>query len=145
MTTVIADAGFGIMVCDSQLTTEGAGISHARKVFQIRGELYGIAGEYVQSMSFISWVRDGKKKADPPEMANVQALCLSRERKIYLFDFAPRPYVIDDKVYAIGSGGSFALGALAAGASSRAAIQIAARYDTGTGGRIRSYKLSAKA
>lgn len=142
MTTVVADANFGLMLCDSRLSSDGAGNSNARKVFRIRGELYGVTGVYVDSMAFISWVKSGKAE-DIPSMEHVQAVCISKERKLYMFDSDPRPYVIDDKVYAIGSGSNFALGALAAGASPRDAIRIAARYDPGTGGRIRSYKLNA--
>ena len=42
--------------------------------------------------------------------------------------------VVDDS-YAIGSGGAYAIGALAHGATPEQAVRIAARYDTGTCGR----------
>lgn len=40
------------------------------------------------------------------------------------------------KTYGIGSGSAFALGALAAGADPLTALKIAAKMDTGTGGRL---------
>jgi len=44
-------------------------------------------------------------------------------------------------VEAIGSGSSFAFGAMDAGCSAKNAVRIAARRDTKTGGRIRTYKI----
>src|SRR5690606_15754986 len=40
------------------------------------------------------------------------------------------------KTYGIGSGSAFALGALAAGVDPLTALKIAAKMDTGTGGRL---------
>ena len=45
--------------------------------------------------------------------------------------------------YAIGSGSSYALGAMAAGATAKEAVQIATR-DVFTGGKIRIYKINKK-
>ena len=48
-----------------------------------------------------------------------------------------KAYVVD----AIGSGQRFAWGAMDAGCSAQAAVRIAAGRDTGTGGRIRTFRV----
>jgi len=46
-----------------------------------------------------------------------------------------------DKTYAIGSGQDFAFTAMDMGATAKEAVKWAMKRDTGTGGRIRTYKL----
>lgn len=48
--------------------------------------------------------------------------------------------ISEDNYLAIGSGSSFALGALAMGATPEQAIKIAMKFDSGTGGRVRTTK-----
>lgn len=43
--------------------------------------------------------------------------------------------------YAIGSGSEFARGAMSMGADAVTAVKVAAKLDTGTGGKIRTYKI----
>lgn len=46
-----------------------------------------------------------------------------------------------NKHYSLGSGSSFALAAMDMGASAKEAVKMAKKRDTGTGGKIRTYKL----
>lgn len=48
----------------------------------------------------------------------------------------------DSKVYSVGSGSSYALGALGAGASPHQAVQVAAYFDMATGGDIQELELT---
>lgn len=54
-------------------------------------------------------------------------------------EMTPQP-VLDDYV-TIGSGGSVALGALAAGATPEQAVEIAIRYDGNSGGPVKTYTI----
>lgn len=55
-----------------------------------------------------------------------------------VYEFSPNftAHRSKTKTYGIGSGSAFALGALAAGADPLTALKIAAKMDTGTGGRL---------
>jgi hypothetical protein len=60
---------------------------------------------------------------------------------LYIYEASLKPYPIKDKFYAIGSGAAYALAAMALGKSPREAVEIAARFDPGTGGEIDVIKL----
>jgi ATP-dependent protease HslVU (ClpYQ) peptidase subunit len=49
---------------------------------------------------------------------------------------------VETEFIAIGSGGDLAMGAMGAGATARQAVEIAARFDCFTGGKIDEFRLS---
>lgn len=53
--------------------------------------------------------------------------------------------VLRDRPYAIGSGTPYAFAAMDMGASAEQAVEMAARRDTSTGGKIRAFRMGAKA
>lgn len=55
---------------------------------------------------------------------------------LYIYEASLKPYPIKDKFYAVGSGAAYALAAMALGKSPREAVEIAAKFDPGTGGEI---------
>jgi len=52
-----------------------------------------------------------------------------------------RSPIMLDRPYAIGSGTPFAFAAMDMGASAEKAVEMAARRDTSTGGRVRTFRI----
>jgi len=104
--------------------------------------IIGVAGELYPAMLFVDWYGTGNPV---PEMLRTQggefvALILT-PKGLFEADIYCRITPVEDTIYAIGSGGDLALGAMAAGKSATEAVRIAARYDAYTGGRVVSMTL----
>lgn len=105
---------------------------------EFKGYLVGGAGSTSQSNQMIVWFESG---ADPnffpryqdDETVAAQLLAISPDKIIYRFDFNPIPCVLEDGVYAIGSGRDVALGAIAMGATAQQAVEIASSICEGCG------------
>lgn len=138
MTTVLADAAAGVMVCDSKCT-EGNTWFPMTKVSRNGAELIGIAGHVKEASAWMKWYLGGKKGARP-KMENFGGLIL---RPDGLYSVAEDAYEmkIDRGFHAIGSGGACALGAFMAGADAEKAVQIACQVDAGSGGAVVVHKL----
>lgn len=142
MSTIIASREG--MACDSQCSGDGMANCSVQKVWRIGDGLVGVVGAYSLAVMFIrhlkAWEETGEWPEHKPDMEGVAALMLSPDG-IYRFDQSAYPWKIEDKAYALGTGGQAALGAFYAGASLRDCVKIAAKLDTGTGGRIKTYEL----
>lgn len=142
MSTIIASREG--MACDSLASGDGMANCSVQKVWRIGDGLVGVVGAYSYAVLFIrhlkAWEETGEWPDEKPNMEGVAALMLSPDG-IYRFDQTACPWRIEDKAYALGSGGQSALGAFHAGASLRDSVKIAAKLDSSTGGRIKVYKL----
>lgn len=140
MTTIIADAKARIMACDSRMT--GHLIGHTKKVWRIQGSLFGVSGRLASCTAFVNYLKLGDRTegVEAPCMEHVRALVLT-DGGIYMYDGGPTPFKVDDRIWAVGSGSAAAMGAMAAGATPQEAIRIAAKYDEGTGGPVRTFAL----
>lgn len=108
--------------------------STAVKVRQLSdGRLYGSAGEAAFSAMVVEWLEGGSKPDFKPE--EFVALVLSPSGEVHHISEICHLIQIDSPA-AIGSGIDFALGAMAAGASVQKAVEIACKYDPGSGGKI---------
>jgi len=130
MTTIVCNreimAGDTLLVSDTCAT--------ATKVFKHKGACIGIAGSYIECMEFVRWWKAGAKD-EPPEMQEVDALVLTKDGRILMFNQHTAFFELEDEFAAIGSGGAAALGAMHHGASPKEAIIIAGRVDPSTGGK----------
>lgn len=138
MTTVAASAKEGVIASDSHWQ-DGESKGPMRKVWRIRGRLVGFAGQLGEIERVKAWMRAGER-GRVSDCSSVTALELAAPglRCWTLSDgWQPVP-----DVYAIGSGGKAARGALLAGASAARAVEIARDIDAGTSGRTRVYKLT---
>lgn len=124
MTTVATD---GIrMVADTLVTHEGTR-SKAEKVFEVKGELVGIAGDYSAGLLFVKWYADRRK--NKPELGEGFEAMVVSSRGIEVWDCFLHPMKVLEPFYACGSGKDAALGAMHAGADVARAVEIAARID----------------
>lgn len=133
MTTIATD---GRTMAGDGLVT-GNGIKHMQSNIKVHklpcGTLVGLSGcTYVQqeALEFVAGDRDTLDAGD-----DFEALILYPDGTCEAMDGKGRRY--QQSVPAVtGSGGAIALGAMAAGATPREAVEIATRYDTTTGGEI---------
>lgn len=113
------------------------------KVRIVKKGLVGAAGAWSDVLRF--WdLLDGKplKEGALHDNSELEAIELHRDG-IFLYEPSGARYHIKDGFYAVGSGGPYALGAMAMGASPEEAVAIAARFDPGTGGEVEVLKLEA--
>lgn len=100
------------------------------KVLQIGLALVGCSGDSNQICKFLDWFTD--QKQERPELDDMHALALDRDGLWYYVDSTYRS-LIKEGFFAIGTGGKFAMGAMAKGASPREAVKTALRFDSNSG------------
>jgi len=131
MTTIIATRAQ--MGADS-FVTDG---SRVGKVYHAPGMLLGGCGDTYYSIQLVRWVLDGMRGPPPPpdddEARDSTVLILRRDGLMMLNWRGVEIPQLDD-FFAIGSGASFALGAMKQGAAVMQALEIAAWYDENTKG-----------
>ena len=100
------------------------------KIDRIGKSIYGGCGSSADILKFFAWRRGG----DRPEFSDDASFDVIELNKQGMFFWDKDLIVIpiEEKIYAIGSGGAFAMGALAAGADPVKALKIAAKYDPNT-------------
>jgi ATP-dependent protease HslVU (ClpYQ) peptidase subunit len=139
MTTIIADAKKGVMVCDSKATFGGEWFP-VKKVFQHDGELFGFAGTQSEGLRWLDWYATGQR-GKMPSISNVNIMILSAEYGVQLVEGSGSLFSVERNFYAIGSGATAAMGAFMAGADAKKAVEIACKIDAGSGGDIIVHKL----
>lgn len=141
MTTIAWDGK--ALAFDSQTTCDGHRDINVVKAVKRNGALAAVAGTSAKGLTFLDWFRKGMV-GDAPESGvaaddNFWGLIVTADR---LLVFNSAGWVAGtSKHYALGSGSHYALGAMGAGADARTAVEIAARYDTHTGGAITTLSL----
>lgn len=140
MTTIAWDGRS--IAADRRLTGTG-GVATVGKLFRLGGGvIMGGAGHYSQVVEVVAWIKEGanpKKKPEfPEELAESSDLIMVKPDGTCYWLTWPylRQVKINEPFTAVGSGADYAIGAMAAGADARKAIQIAARFDPYTGGRV---------
>jgi len=140
VTTILADAKLGVMVSDS-CVSDGDRVYRERKVFRVRGELLGFAGDLNQALSFLAWWRAGCVEK-PPKFDATACLILGPSGLI-----AYHESIIPAKVVSgcasIGTGGKAAMCAYEAlGFKNPArAVGIVCRHDEKSRAPVRTYRL----
>ena len=135
MTCIIATDG--MMAADSRIT--GYHIGACIKLFTHKGSIFGTAGDAVTGAAFEDWLRKGaltKNRAEYVKLFESQdvsfaALEMAHNGTIAIWEYPWIRIPIESPIYAIGSGGAYALGAYSAGADLEECVRIAARWDEG--------------
>lgn len=138
MTTVAADLVAGVMCADSCLT-DGTECAAVRKIYRVRGELLGFAGTY---SNWLEWLREWQagELASALMFEDVYVLRMSRQG-LSTWDSTNGWAPLEERRWAIGSGGLAARGALGAGATCRQAVAIACTIDAASRGPVRQLTL----
>jgi ATP-dependent protease HslVU (ClpYQ) peptidase subunit len=146
MTTIAFDGK--TLAADSKVTMgNGALALNGEAVKLIRGKK-GHLGAWcgvadISTAVFLEWVRTGCEGDPPrPPMDETTYILVSPNGRVLEFHHQVTFDSFHKGFWAWGSGAELALGALAAGASAKKAIQVAAQFDTATGGTVRCVNLS---
>lgn len=93
------------------------------------------AGEVTDIARVIRWIRGGSHVSQRPTLDEVVTCIAVRKdgRAVLIHGKVVTAWTIQDPFYAIGSGGDFAMGALAAGQSASHAVAIAQTFDLCSG------------
>lgn len=130
----------GIMASDSQATGGEIVRGETTKLHRtIHGTLIGISGHSGLTPLLIAWVEGGRKWEDRPTLpqhVELHAIIVRPRGTITVLsqDFIEQP--VETPFIAVGSGNELATGAMAMGATAAEAVEVAARFDVYTGGRI---------
>jgi hypothetical protein len=136
----------GVMAADTRGTDDSyhPGIYKCEKLFRVDGDIIATAGEDTTGMLFVDWYGSKKlgRRAKPPARlvegeADFCCLVLTKDG-LFWYDKWCRPNKILDEFYAIGSGGAYAMGAMAHGATAEEAVRTAMRWDPYTGGDVQT-------
>lgn len=109
----------------------------ARKVWRARAKdgrrfLVGAAGEIVDCVAFVRWLKKGTDELKPTPTDFI-GLVIDDKRQIWMVDQKLVYFRIREKFWSIGSGADYAIAAMACGRSAADAVRIASRFDSRCG------------
>lgn len=140
MTTIAFKAG--VLAADTLVCSGNERVGTTTKVKALGPLLYASSGSCGLADTWESWLRRGAVGEHPSlKQDDASATCI-----LFLPDDTILWFHVDGVThfhapyFAIGSGSSYALGAMAVGASPEDAVLAAMRHDTGTGGRVMSIR-----
>lgn len=139
MTTVCWDGK--TMAADKQMNTGNMKHLVARskiRAGQYHGmpAIFGGAGTTVYSDAVVEWLIAGMPDEHKPEMPQTPdsfTVIVATETGVYGYIDSLRPVPLGQIKWAIGSGGEYAFGAMAAGANAKKAVEIACAFDVNSG------------
>jgi len=140
-----------VLASDSLSSANGKYSGHVVKVERINGWLIGVSGMCGVAREFFAWFEENckdEKLRRPPSTLLVDddknpisvLLVSNKTGAVYMIDGLGYPFRVHGKFFAIGSGESHAMGAMAAGADAIKAVRIAITFDCYTGGPVRVLK-----
>ena len=144
--TTIAMCG-DYIAADGQSTAGSVRITHdSPKLFKNskRKTIYAVTGLDLMARPSIAWFEAGAKPADHPRTPDGDEWSLwvvTKDRIVRYSHANPYGDCGWSAPFAAGTGGSFALGAMLAGANAMQAVLAATKIDTLSGGNIVSIKL----
>lgn len=142
MTTIAADLLRGVMCADTQWN-DGSMKGRWRKVYRRKGALIGLAGALSEHAIWLKAYDTGLWEDHYPSIHETVAIRLDRA-SLSTWTIEDGWIKVQEPRWAIGSGASFAIGAMDAGATVEQAIRVALKRDAGTSGRVSRFRLAAK-
>jgi ATP-dependent HslUV protease subunit HslV len=142
MTTIAYRSG--TLAGDTQVS--GDIKTYSTKVFKLKnGSLAAGAGDFSSIHAFIDWLQ--RPKSERPDLTHdddFEALVISEDGVIEWYDQTLRSVPVEQEFYAIGSGAAVAIGAMEMGATAEQAVAAGIKWDTLSGGEVRSVALKAR-
>jgi hypothetical protein len=110
------------------------------KIYRVRETLVAGSGNHAAFLSMVEWWRNGADIAKYPECQkadndslNCHFMVIDGDKRIWRWGMWPMPIEVMEPFWAIGNGGEVAIGAMAMGATSQKAVELATRYIAGCG------------
>lgn len=91
----------------------------------------GYCGDVAGIVPVLDWMADPMQK--PPKVKYSEFVVLTADKKIFTFSDPSQWLSVDQDFYAVGSGATFALGAMGSGATALEAVKAASKFDPFTG------------
>lgn len=131
----------GVLAADTLITANGMICGYAKKIWRAGRLLIGGAGSDAVTNTFRDWVKDGMS-GDHPLKKDIGNLFIVKPDGLTVMWCDDGPFLMKETFWALGSGEEVAMGAMAAGASARKAVQLACARDTRSGGDVTVLKLA---
>ncbi len=134
----------GILASDSLGTANGLRDSIlCTKIFRIGPCLVAGAGSAAKILKFVDWVKNG---LDPETLPfthedDANGMLVTPAGKIIMWS-EQGPWPVESPFYALGSGYQIAMGAMEMGATAAEAVEAAIKWDTGSGGPVRTLAIT---
>lgn len=144
MTTIAWDGA--TMAADKRANIGGVRLTITKIRRGRDGNLVGIAGAAALFEELFAWLCDGAPRPDAQSEKGdwAEVLEVDPEGRVWRHERLGR-FLVEDRCYAIGSGGAVARAAMELGCDAAAAVRMAARFDTSTGDGIDAMPLHGPA
>lgn len=131
------------MASDSQMS-EGSIKTSVVKMWRIRGWLLAGTGNAAEVAKLIREIKEQREyspreifdKVDMGKIEECDIVLLSPSGKLYASENGTECIELSDPFYALGTGAQAALAVMHMGQDPRAAVRIAAKIDSNTGGKV---------
>jgi len=146
MTTAAWSAREGVLAVDTQVTS-GNRKFRAHKVARLGcGGLIAGSGNLADILKVQRWVQaeysdDSRPDFGEGEDGEFECLIVKGDGTIWLLDDDLEPLQVTDEFIAVGSGGPYAVAAMACGKSATEAVEIAAMFDAATSEPVVAWRL----
>lgn len=140
----------GIIASDSRATWEDGFTESCQKLFRMRSgphksEIVATSGAASPGMVFVDWYENPKRQRPKIQFEDESFICLVLNWDgLFAVDDHCRLQRISEPFYATASGGNFAMGAMAHGASAEEAVAIACRFSAFSAPPIQTMTLGPK-
>ena len=141
MTTIAYSAG--TMAADTQVSAGGRKL-RTHKVKRLKcGGLIGSSGKLADILKVQRWAEAGFPEAKKPEFEEGEFECLivTGAGDVFLLDGDMELMPFTDECIAVGSGGPYAVAAMACGKSPEEAVALAARFDENTSEPVEVFRV----
>jgi ATP-dependent protease HslVU (ClpYQ) peptidase subunit len=125
----------GVLVADTQATSGSWKRGTTVKIHRVGRLLVGFAGDLASCQRFLSWVKSGLEDDSPLEEGS-EAFVIEPCGRLTSWQGAIGHVMNFGEFYSTGSGCSYAVGAMAAGATAEEAVLVAAKYDVYTNDKL---------
>ena len=130
----------GVLATDMLANDSDLKAKCSSKAYETDDEVYAIAGTLCRGLKFVDWLLAGGVD-DAPKLKNTTVVCMDkRSGTVTVYEGTDYAMPIEDTMYAWGSGGHLAIGAMAQGATPREAVQIANKWDCNSGLGVQEFR-----
>jgi len=134
----------GVIACDKQGTSYNQIGQAPFKAIVDNNNVYLVTGTLYRGLTFIGWLQDNRADTKAPKLKGTFVYVFDRETgELEVWEHEMQSMPVVDPIWADGSGGQFAMGAMAAGCTPAEAVKIATKYDCYTGGGVQQWKSKA--